>query len=204
MVTLQETKMAIKADIKRRLILGEHQVNMLAALCILFKPGVMTVLLYRLSRFCFYHHLKVFCKLIGLIVQLVNTSEISPEADIGGGLVIADGGAVGIPGTAIIGENCTFMGLNTFTLGAMEDEPNPDDRIRVGNHCVFGVFTRVIRPVTLPDGTQVKPGSVVISSVKKTGQTLSGIPARRKAQQDYEHVQLWNPIKGSILTEKLK
>ncbi len=204
MVTWQETTIAIKADIKRRLILGEHPVNMLAAICIMFKPGVMTVLLYRLSRFCFYNHLKAFCKMIGLLVQLINTSEISPQADIGGGLVIADGGAVGIPGTAIIGENCTFMGLNTFTLGAMEDEPNPDDRITVGNYCVFGVFTRVVRPVTLPDGTQVKPGSVVISSVKKTGQTLSGIPARRKAQHEYEYVQSWNPIKGCMLTENLR
>jgi len=204
MVTLQETNNAIKADFKRRLILGEYPVNLLSALCILFKPGVMTVLLYRISRFCFYHHLKIICKLIGLLVQLINTSEISPQAEIGGGLVIADGGAVGIPGTAVIGKNCTFMGLNTFTLGAMEDEPDPDDRISVGDYCVFGVFTRVIRPVSLPDGTQVKPGSVVISSVKKTGQTLSGIPARRKAQDDYEYVQSWNPIKGCRLSENAR
>lgn len=197
--TFKMTVTLLKADIKRRLLLEEKPQTLFAVLSVMFKPGVISVILYRLSQFFYHHHLSVLCKVNALIGQLVNTSEISPLAEIGGGLVIADIGAVGIPATAVIGQNCTFMGLNTLTLGAMETAPSEDDQIVIGDHCVFGTFSRVIRPVKLANGTQIKPSSVVISSIKKEGQTLSGIPAKRKLKHEYEAIQCWNPLNGCAL-----
>lgn len=198
-VTWQETYQNFKSDLKRRLLMEEKSVTVGAALTILLKPGVLTVMCYRLSRFCFYHRLTVVCKLISLFLQVLNTSEISPEAEIGPGLVIAGLGAVGIPGMVVLGRDCTFMGLNSFTLGAMEHEQGADDRIRVGDYCVFGVYTRVMRPVKLANSTQIKSGSVVIASVKKPGQTISGVPAKRKVQHEAHFIQQWNPLKGRWL-----
>lgn len=200
-VTWQETIQHIKADIKRRLILDQQPVELLYAITALVKPGVMVVMIYRLSRFCHYHRLRALCKVFSLMTQLINTSEVSPLADIAGGFVIADAGAIGIPAATTIGKNCTFMGLNSITLGAMQHEPGPDDRIIIGDHCVLGTFSRVMRPVSLANGTQVKPCSVVISSVKKEGQSLVGVPARRKQQTDYEAIKRWNPLKGCLLME---
>jgi len=196
MVTWQETKQNIKADLKRRLVLEEKNINARNALMMLFKPCVLTVFNYRISRYCNHHHLKVICKLLALLDQIVSTSEISPIAKIGPGLVLADNCAVGIPNTAAIGNNCTFFGVVTFTLGAMGKAPDPDDVIQIGDHCVFGAFSRVIRPVSLANGTQIKPSSVVISSIKKEGTVVSGIPAKRKQQIDYQAVKQWNPLKG--------
>ncbi len=203
-VTLQETFQHIKADIKRRLILDQKPVSLVYAMGALIKPGVMIAMIYRISRFCYHHHLKALCKVFSLMTQLINTSEVSPLADIGGGFVIADAGAIGIHAATTIGKNCTFMGLNSITLGAMQHEPDPDDRIIIGDHCVLGTFSRVMRPVSLANGTQVKPCSVVIGSVKKEGQSLVGVPARRKQQTDYEAIKSWNPLKGCLLMETIR
>lgn len=200
-VTWQETYQNIKLDIKRRLVLEALTKSFLNAFAMLTKPGVIIVLCYRVSRFCYYNSLKPLCKLFSLTTQMINTSEISPLAEIAGGLVCADAGAVGIPAMTKIGKNCTFMGLNSITLGAMQHAPGPEDQIVIGDYCVFGTFSRVMRPVTLAHGTQVKPCSVVISSVKKQGQSVTGVPARRKQQKEYESIRHWNPLRGCQLVE---
>lgn len=197
--TFKETILLIKADLKRRLVLEQRPINFINAAIITFKPGSLNVLIYRFSRYCYFHGLSFLCKPLALLSQLINTTEISPIAKIGEGFVLADIGAVGIPPNITIGKNCTLMGLNSITLGAMQTEPNPDDRFSLGDHCVLGVYSRIMRPVSLANGTQVKPGSVVISSVTKEGQSVSGVPARRKAVTDYDKIEGWNPLKGERL-----
>lgn len=194
--SLKETIQLIKADVKRRLLLEEKPITYAQAMLVALKPGMLTVLIFRVSRFCYFHHLRILCKPLALLSQLINTSEISPLATISGGLVIADIGTVGIAPNIHIGKNCTFMGLNSITQGAMQNEPNPEDHFEIGDHCVLGVFSRIMRPVSLANGTQVKACSVVISGVKKEGQSLSGVPARRKQATEYTNIECWNPLKG--------
>jgi len=199
MITISQTLTNLSADFKRRLQLEELSPNLLSALRVAFKPGMISVVLYRLSRFCYYNRLRIFCKLFILIDQIINTSEISPLADIGPGLVLSDAGGIGVPSVCIMGKNCTFMGCASITLGVLEDTPSEQDHILFGDHCVIGCHTRFMRPINLANGTQIKPCSVVITSVSKEGQTISGIPAKRKNIDDYEKIKQWNPLQGKLL-----
>jgi len=204
MMTFSQTLAYLSADFKRRLQLEEKAPNLFSAFCIALKPGMISVALYRLSRFCYYNHLSIFCKLFALLDQIINTSEISPQADIGPGLVLSDAGGIGVPNVCIMGKNCTFMGCASITLGVLEDAPSEQDHIVFGDHCVIGCHTRFMRPINLANGTQIKPCSVVITSVSKEGQTISGIPAKRKNLDDYDSIKQWNPLLGKWLKGELE
>lgn len=199
MITFTQTLKLLSADFKRRLTLEEKNVNAWSMFLIMFKPGMVSTLCYRLSRYCFYRHLTIMCKIFALIDQFINTNEISPQTDIGPGLVLSDAGGIGITHLCRIGKNCTFMGYTSITLGALDHQPTEHDLIIIGDHCIFGANTRIMRPVKLANGTQVKPCSVIITSVKKEGQTVSGIPAKRKRNDDYEQVKQWNPLLAKIM-----
>lgn len=201
MMTFNQTLTLIKADFSRRLTLEEKRINALNMCLIAFKPGMISILCYRLSRYCFHHRLGIFCKFFSLIDQFINTNEISPQTDIGPGLVLSDAGGIGIPNLCRIGINCTFMGYSSITLGALENAPTEDDFIHIGDHCVFGANTRIMRAVRLANGTQVKPCSVIITSVKKEGQTVSGIPAKHKHIDDYANIRQWNPLLSKSIVE---
>jgi serine acetyltransferase len=201
MVTFKQTLADLSADFRRRRQLEGKSAGLLSALSIMIKPGMVTVFLYRLSRFCFHHHLRVLCKLFVLIDQFYTKNEISPVAQIGPGLVIADAGGVGITQVTIAGSNCTFLGCNSITLGALEGFDVNQQHIVLGNHCVVGTRVRIMRPVNLADGTQIKANSVVMFSVEKVGCVISGLPAKRRSIEDYEKVTQWNPLLGGFLGE---
>lgn len=203
MINFRQTLHLLSADFKRRLVLEEKNTHGLAKLSIAFKPGMISILCYRLSRYCFYHRLTILCKVFSLIDQFVNTNEISPQADIGPGLVLSDAGGIGINNLCKIGMNCTFMGYTSITLGALTHEPTEADFIVIGDHCVFGANTRIMRAVSLANGTQVRPCSVIIASIKKEGQSVSGIPAKRKQTDDYGHICQWNPLRSKALAGAL-
>src|SRR5437016_5542297 len=55
---------------------------------ILFNPGLHAVLLYRLSRWFYLHHMKAIAALISYFNSVLTGAQISPGAIIGKGLVI--------------------------------------------------------------------------------------------------------------------
>jgi serine acetyltransferase len=198
-ISWKQTLRELRADLARRRLIDGVGSGPLATLALLFKRGVVAVVLYRLSRYCLHRRLAVVCRLLTLVEFLYTKDEISPHAAIGPGLVLGDGGGIGITRVTVAGRNCTFLGCNSITLGAMEDFDVERDRIVIGDHCVFGPRARVMRPLSLANGTQVKANSIVLSSTQSPGMTLSGIPARRRASVAYEDVVRWNPLRGGFL-----
>lgn len=201
MITFSKTIEDIKADYKRRMQLEEKPINVWSFVCVFFKPGMLNVLFYRLSRYCFHHRIPVVCKLAIVLSQVINSTEIAPQADIGPGLYIENSGGVGIPASTSVGKNCTFFGCAVITLGALSDAPDAQDYIALGDYCVMGGRSRIMRPINLANGTQVKPLAVVISSTTKEGQIVAGVPAKRKSVEDYALIQNWNPVLGKMLKE---
>ncbi len=199
MVTLKKTLQDIATDYRRRILLSRKQ-NSFTKYTEIFKPGMVCVICYRLSRYCIQGRLKFLCPILVLIEGLYTRNEISPRASIGPGLVLSDIGAIGIIDEAVIGKNCTLLGFNTLTIyGAEGDDPESDSVVTLGDHCVLGVRSKVMRPITIANGCQIKEGSVAMFSVAKEGSTLSGNPARRKEVYDYDDIVRWNPLLGGNL-----
>lgn len=202
MMSFGHTWQLLRMDIARRRQLDGRPSTVLGTLATLLQRGCVTVVCYRLSRFCVLNSLRPLHRPLGWLAYLCAHNEVSPLADLGGGLVIADAGGVGIPGYAIAGRNCTFLGRNSLTLGAMEGFDIERDRIILGDHCVLGNGARIMRPVELAAGTQVLPNSVAVMRVEKVGATIVGIPAKRRRLDPYEEVIQWNPLQGGFIQER--
>ncbi|MHB1529549.1 MAG: serine O-acetyltransferase [Acidiferrobacteraceae bacterium] len=191
----------ICADFSRRLILEGRPANLWHQLCILPRPGVSAILLFRLNHYFHDHGLRRLSKIINIMMLCWSGDEIHPGARIGPGLVLPDIGGVGIPAFADIGCDCTFTGPALLTIGGMEGIDLTKDRIVLGDHCVIGPGVRIVGAVTLADGTQVKPNAVVITSFLNAGTLLSGIPSRRRGTIPIEKIRRWNPILGQSTSQ---
>jgi UDP-3-O-[3-hydroxymyristoyl] glucosamine N-acyltransferase len=104
-----------------------------------------------------------------------------------------------VPHACTIGMNCTFMGRATPTLGVMGNVNLETDRIIIGDYCVFGHNVRIINPVTIANGTQIKAHSVVMASVIREGSIISGFPARHVAEVPLATVMAWSPINRTFI-----
>ena len=130
----------------------------------------------------------------------LSRNEIHPGASIGPGLILPDIGGVGIPAFAIIGANCTFTGRALLTIGGIEGIDLGKDRIQLGDNCIIGAGARIVGAVTLADGVEIKPNTVVLTSFKNPGASVIGIPGRRRAQALPQRIACWNPLKGLTMT----
>jgi serine O-acetyltransferase len=201
MLTFKTTIQNIKFDFCRRVQL-EGQEHFLSKLVLLIKPGMVGVLCYRFSHYFAQTKLRFLCRFFLLIEHVYCRNEISPYAKIGPGLVLGDIGAIGMIMQVEIGRNCTFIGFNTLTMNQVSGVDFTVDKIIVGDHCVFGSRAKIMRPVDVADGTQVKDNSVVMFSVKKKGTTISGVPAKQRRIDNYEDmISKWNPLLGGALIE---
>lgn len=197
-VTLKTTMAYLKADFNRRAVLKRK--HGLARFLMLFEKGMVGVVCYRISRYFALNHMGLLYRLVALLEHFYVRNEISPIAEIGPGLVLGDAGPVGIPSQTVVGKNCTFMGTNTLTLGAMEGIDLAVDKIVMGDYCVLGFGARVMRPITLADGTQLMDNSVAMFTARKSACLFAGVPAKRAKQGEYEDVVNWNPLlSGNVM-----
>lgn len=124
MITFSKTIEDIKADCKRRMQLEEKPINVWSFVCVFFNPGMLNVLFYRLSRYCFHHRIPVICKLATVFSQVMNSTEIAPQADIGPGLYIENSGGVGggamVTGGIVIGDHVKIS-MNAVVESSFED-----------------------------------------------------------------------------------
>lgn len=201
-MTFNDTLQLFKADLRRRVWLENKPFTFWQIFKILFKRGVVLVLIYRLKRYLYLKKskpLKLFIWLLRIPEYQYCHSEIDPAAKIAEGLVLSDYGGIGISFYNVIGKNCTFIGRGTPTLGAMEDVNHQEDKINIGDFCVIGPNVRIINPVSIANGAQIKANSVVMSSVNKEGSIISGFPAKEIGIVPIETLLKWSPLISRIL-----
>lgn len=202
-LSISQTWQHFKQDLARRLILEDKSLSFLSALSIVFNRGVISVLIYRLNRYLYFKHsflCKVLIRLLRYIEFQYCHNEIEPNAVIGPGLVLSDFGGVGISHVNVIGENVTFLGKATPTLGAMEDVEAGVDKIKIGDYCVIGPNVRIVNNVEIAKGVQMKANSVIMSSITREGTVVSGFPAKQISHVTMETVMSWSPL----LSKKIK
>ncbi|MDI1297808.1 hypothetical protein [Methylotenera sp.] len=201
-ITFKQTLEDFKQDLARRLTLEGKAINFWSVLSIITSKGVTSVLLYRLKRYFYYKNnliLKSAVRLLKFPEFHYCHNELDPRAIIAPGLVLSDMGGVSLGFSVIIGKNCTFMGKATPTLGAMEGIDLMNDRIRIGDYCVIGHNVKVINPVTIADGVQIKPNSVLMTSVKESGTIIAGFPAKSVGIVPMTLIKSWSPILSQTL-----
>jgi len=199
--SLRDALKTVRMDLDRRLALEGRRPNALRYLGLMFRRGGMAVTLFRLLDWTHERKFRLVSKLGHLALFYLTRTEIHSGARIGPGLVLPDIGGVGLPAFCDIGRNCTFTGPALLTLGGMEGVNLSADRIVLGDDCVIGSYVRIIGAVTLGNGTQVKPSSVVMTSFPKEGYLVSGIPARRRVVLPIERIRRWSPLRAEFTQE---
>jgi serine O-acetyltransferase len=199
-MTFAETISLIRQDVRRRLELDGRGANLASVIRIALAPGVSCVIAYRITNFLHEKRYKVLARIIDDIQYLYTGNEIHFGAVIGPGFVLGDRPGGGISEHVTIGRNCTVLGGSTMTLNAHGIDLSRG-RIVLGDHCVVGIGARIIGSVTLADGTQVKPNSVVLCCSPVAGGILNGIPARMTGTAPIDAVTRWNPLQSNLLRE---
>lgn len=128
------------------------------------------MLWFRFGSWCKYKRIPFLPGLTQRILYRWFGLEISPGADIGGGLYIAH------PiGTVIsinkMGQNCSIVAAVTLGLRNTHDFP------RIGDNVFIGAGARVLGGITIGDDVVIGANAVVINDVPAGG-TAVGIPAK--------------------------
>lgn len=144
-------------------------------LAVLLRFETPAVVCYRFSRWVSQLRIPVVRQLlfvVALIWQRLNQMFlgifISPDADIGPGLVVHTPYAVFVPPVKI-GANCTLCTGTLITSGCKS----------VGDNVYFGAGCKIIGPVQIGNNVVVVANSVVLNDIPDNT-TIMGVPARIK------------------------
>jgi len=160
----------VRADFQA---LTTKQTSSLAKLVtVAFHPGFHSVLLYRISRWCYLHRMRAVSILVNYCCSMLTGAQISHAAEIGRGLVIYHPHGIVVGRTAILGEYCVLVHGNVIgqRLGN-------GDRPRIGDRFYAATGAKILGRIHVGDDVRVGANSVVLDSLPD-GVTVAGNPAR--------------------------
>ena len=132
------------------------------------------IFFYRISRWCYLHHIPVIPKLVTLLIFLIYNSKVPPTAQIGKGTKLSYGGlGVVIHKNAVIGDNCTIG--QQVTLGGGNNR-YPGVPV-IGNNVYIGKGAAVIGGFKVGDNVTIGVNAVVTKPLPD-GAVAAGVPAR--------------------------
>jgi serine O-acetyltransferase len=157
---LRETlRLDVAADLRR----PPSRRDVLVSLCL--SRGVQSATLYRLARWARLNGHGLLAKVFTRLNQMIFHVDMSPDAEIGPGLVLRHAHGVVIGGTAVIGREAVLfhgvtIGRRTIRLGGgWEQLPILGDRVTLGAYAV------VVGPILIGDDVLVGAGAVVTTDV---------------------------------------
>lgn len=128
------------------------------------------MLWFRFGSWCYYKRIPFMAGFIQRGLYRWYGLEISPGADIGGGLYIAH--PIGcVISVDKMGENCSIIAAITIGLRGTYKFP------RIGNNVFIGAGARVLGDIEIGDDAIIGANAVVINDVPAGG-TAVGIPAK--------------------------
>jgi serine O-acetyltransferase len=158
-----------KVSKKKQLRSGRH-----AKLSFLFVAGLLTLdngiqasTLYRISHFLANRRMRVPAELVHAFAKFATSIDISPYADVGGGLYLNHGLGVVIGKFTSIGDDVTVSQGVTTGSG----------RPQIGDGAELWAGAKVIGDVSIGDSAVVGANAVVLEDVP-AGALAVGVPAR--------------------------
>src|SRR5262249_53969345 len=132
---------------------------------LLLSPAYQSVLLHRLSFFLCARGHRLLARIFWHLNLLVTACDISPLADVGGGLLIHFPLSVALFGK--IGRNCTVQGHVAVGGGTSrtDDIGGGPGLPVIGDNVVLGWGSMVVGPVRVGDRVVVGHGVVVTTNV---------------------------------------
>lgn len=139
---------------------------------VLVHPGFHSVLLYRISRWCYLHRMRAVSILINYVCSMLTGAQISHGAEIGKGLVIYHPHGIVVGRTAVLGECCVLVHGNVIgqRLGG-------GDRPMIGDRFYAATGAKILGRIHIGNDVRVGANAVVLDSLPD-GVTVAGNPAR--------------------------
>lgn len=132
------------------------------------------ILFYRISHWCYLHHIPLLPKLITLLIFLMYNSKVPPQAKIGKGTKLGYGGiGVVIHKDSVIGDNC--MIAQHVTIGSRNSR-YPGSPV-LGNNVYVSHGAIVFGGITVGDNVIVGANAVVCKPVPANA-VVAGVPAK--------------------------
>jgi serine O-acetyltransferase len=167
-ITFKESMRRFSTDRRRLLtIMSERQ---LLTGPLIWPPGLTSVLLYRMSRFCYERQWGVAARLFWQLNLFLTGADISPISNIGEGFVIIHPVAVTVAGSA--GRNFTVEGWGGLGGGiSLEDIGAGPGLPLLGDNTTLHRGAMVLGAVTLGTNVVVGPGCTVTQCLPSDTQT---------------------------------
>jgi serine acetyltransferase len=176
---LIQTLRLIRSDMRFRCEWEHRPLTAVAALKLIFNPGMLSVILIRLQRLFDTHFLRPLGWLIEMINLVMCSVHVDPRARIAGGLVLIHPHSVFISGDVEIGPCCILfhqnaLGFSPFVSGSSPALPT---RLVIGRNVVFGAGACAYGDIVIGDRCKIGVNAVVESSFPADS-VLFGVPAR--------------------------
>lgn len=145
-------------------------------------PGVHAMFFYRITNFLWKYHLKFIARLLSQVARFLTGIEIHPAATIGKRLFIDHGMGVVIGETTVIGDDCIlYQGVTLGGVGTGEDRSKRHPTLK--NHVMVSAGAKVIGGITIGNHCILGAQTVVLKDVPDHS-TVVGIPARIVKKHD--------------------
>ena len=129
---------------------------------LLFDNGFQAVVLHRVAHWFRWHRIPALGPAVARFNLFLTGVDISPAADIGGGLVVAHGVGLVVGGGSRIGRR-GFL-LQQVTLGA-PSQARLDQMPTLGDEVFVGAGARIIGPVRIGDRVVIGTNAVVTRDI---------------------------------------
>lgn len=132
------------------------------------------IYLYRVSRWCYLHHIPVIPRLVTLFIFLIYNSKIPYQASIGKGTKFGYGGmGVVIHTKAVIGSYCS-VGQQVTVGGGNSRYPGLP---KIGNNVRISKGAIVFGGISIGDNVTIGANAVVNKPVPDNA-VVAGVPAK--------------------------
>lgn len=156
---------------------------------LLTNRGTHALIVYRLSHFLWGYHVPAVPAILTRLIQILYSTDIAYEAEIGPGCVIFHGMGIVIATYAKIGPDAviyhgvTVGSRSSSRMGSMTEDGIPT----IGAHVFMGAGAKILGKITIGDYAVIGANAVVTTSVPDRHSAI-GIPATIKPRETIARV----------------
>lgn len=175
--TLLKTVDLIRSDFIKRCEYEKKSPNFLQAIKFIFYPAFTSIVLYRIQRFFYTHHLGWVAAIIKTVNELLFSVSIDSSADIGPRFMILHASFIVIGPRVRIGSDCISVHHNSVIPSPFYASGITTKAPVIGEYVILGGGAQVTGDITLGDHVQVSMNASVEESFGDDA-VLFGVPAR--------------------------
>lgn len=151
---------------------------------IIFANTFYLIILYRLSYWAYQRHIPLIPRLAHMFSIILFSADISPTAEIGGGLRIAHSVGIVIGGNTIIGKNVQIY--QNVTIGSSDNAKDERTMPTIGDNVTLFAGSAIIGVIQIGDNVTVGANAVVTKDFPNNV-VVAGVPAQIIGKVEVAH-----------------